>query len=178
MSAQLRFASRMICLLAFGLIALMSGVKAHAQSVTLTSFGAEGYHYDAATGLTTHQPGGWYDDVDDKVNLNIAFNSIPSTGSFGYGVTVDVMYYSGPYASGTLLQSTTKLVYSTGGQIYPGNSNVSLNMFFNTPSNLRASEPAGTQSIIYIYHISGGAGGNGWSGNFSTYTGPNFLVHG
>jgi len=183
MSTQLRFVSRMVCLLVFGLMALMSGPKAHAQSVTLTSFGAEGYHYEWDTATQTyvlkHQPGGWYDDIDsDKVNLNIAFNNIPSTGHFGYGVTVDVMYYSGPYLSGTLLQSTTKLVYSTGGTISPGNSNMSLNSFFDTLTNVRASKPAGTQSIFYIYHVQGSGGGTGWSGSFSTYTGPNFMVHG
>ncbi|MEO7719583.1 MAG: hypothetical protein ABIY70_25550 [Capsulimonas sp.] len=88
------------------------------------------------------------------------------------------MYYSGPYLSGTLLQSTTKLVYSTGGTISSGTSNVPLNMFFNTLGSLRASEPAGTQSIFYIYHVQGGGGGTGWSGSFSTYCSPNFMVHG
>ena len=174
MSTQLCFGSKMVGILAFGLMAVLSGSKAHAQSVALTSFGAIGYH----PGSNTGQPGGWYDDVSDKVNLNIAFNNIPSIGNFGYGITVDIMYYSGPYASGTLLLSTTKSVYNTGGPISPGNSNVSLNMNFNTPAILRASEPAGTQSIFYIYHVAGGGGGNGWSGSFSTYTSPNFLVHG
>ncbi|MEO7719933.1 MAG: hypothetical protein ABIY70_27320 [Capsulimonas sp.] len=44
MSTRLRYAPRTACILAFGLMALMSGAKAHAESVTLTSFSAEGYH--------------------------------------------------------------------------------------------------------------------------------------
>ncbi|MEO7719930.1 MAG: hypothetical protein ABIY70_27305 [Capsulimonas sp.] len=163
MSTQLRFVSRTACIVGFGLMALMSGAKAQAQGVTLTAFGA------------TASPGG-YDHQTDTVNVNIAFNA-SSTGSYGYGITTDVLYYSGPYASGTLLQSTTKFVYSAGGPVSYGVSNASLNMDFNTPASLRASEPAGTQSFIYVYHISGGGGGTGWGGMFSTYGGPSFLSH-
>jgi len=165
MSTQLRFVSRTVCTAAFGLMALMSGVKAHAASVAFTSFS------------TTGSPGGYY-DVTDTINLGAVFNSIPSTGGYGDQIYANVFYYSGPYASGTLLQSGANVVYSNGGSLTLGTNNISANVNLNTPAILRASEPAGTQSIFYIYHVAGGGGGNGWSGSFSTYTSPNFLVHG
>ncbi|MCW3062028.1 MAG: hypothetical protein JWQ02_3849 [Capsulimonas sp.] len=165
MSTQLRFASRMACIAAFGLMALMSGAKAHAQSLTVTSFSATG------------SPGG-YNDVSDTVNFGASFNNIPSIGGYGYAITTDVMYYSGPYLSGTLLQSTSKLVYNSSGSLSPGNNNISANFAVNTPAILRASEPAGTQSIFYIYHVQVSGGCNGWGDSFSTYCTPYFIVHG
>lgn len=165
MSAQLRLVSRMVCVVAFGLMVMMSGIKAHAQSVTLTNFSATG------------SPGGYY-DVTDTVSLGITFNSIPSAGGYGYGIIADVYYYSGPNLSGTLLLSTSNVLYNFSAPLAAGNSNVSANYNFNTPAILRSSEPAGTQSFLYIYDIQGGAGCYGWSGSFGAYSTPYFIVHG
>jgi len=155
----------MVCVVAVGLMVMMSGIKAHAQSVTLTSFSVTG------------SPGG-YNDVTDAVSFGIAFNNIPSAGGCGYAILTDVQYYSGANLSGSLLQSTTQAIYSTGGPLPAGNSNISATLYLNTPAILRASEPVGTQSFLYIYHISGGGGCNGWNGNFAAYCMPYFIVHG
>jgi len=164
MPAQFRLVSRMAYVVAFGLMVMMSGIKAHAQSVTLTSFSATG------------SPGGYY-NVTDTVNLGIAI-SLPSSGGYGYEIFTDVQYYSGPNLSGTMLLSTTNSMYGYTTSLPSGSSNKSATLYFNTPAILRASEPAGTQSFLYVYHISGGAGCNSWNGTFAAYTTPYFIVHG
>ena len=165
MSDQLRLVSRMVCVAAFSLIAMMSGIKAHAQSVTLISFSATG------------SPGG-YNDVTDTVSLGLAFSNIPSNGSYGYGIIAEVYYYSGPNLTGTPLLSTEEELYSNGGPLSSGNSNKSATFSLNTPAILRASEPAGTQSFLYVYVIDGGAGCYDWSGSFGGDSMPYFIVHG
>jgi hypothetical protein len=165
MTAQLRSFSRMVCILAFGLMALMSGTKAHAQSVAITSYNV------------TASPGGYY-NVTDTVSVGATFSNLPYSGGYSCNIIANVYYYSGPYASGTLLQSTTKFLYGTGGPLAAGNSNVSVNTNLDTPCILRASEPVGTQSILYVYTVQLGGGCNGWSGTATT-GGPNaFVVHG
>jgi len=146
-------------------MALMSGVKAHATSVAFTSFS------------TTGSPGGYY-DVTDTINLGAVFNSIPSTGGYGDQIYANVFYYSGPYASGTLLQSGANVVYSNGGSLTLGTNNISANVNLNTPAILRASEPAGTQSILYVYSAVVGGGCMGWSGSATASDGKTYLVHG
>jgi hypothetical protein len=166
MLAQTRFVSRMIGASAvLGLMVLMSGTKAHAQSVTVTNFSSSG------------SPGGYY-DVTDTVSLSVSFNNMTSSGGYGYGINANYYYYSGPYASGTLLGSGSRTVYTYSGPLYTGNNNISNTIYVNTPDLLRASEPVGTQSIVYVYSVSGGGGCNGWGGSFSA-GGPNaFVVHG
>jgi hypothetical protein len=166
MFAQSRFVSRVIGAGAvLSLMLLISGTKAHAQSVTITNFSYTGY------------PGG-YDDVTDTINLGASFNNIPSNGGYGYGIIANVWYYSGPYASGTLLQSGSRTVYNNGGPLSAGNSTISPTVNVNTPALLRASEPAGTQSILYVYSVQVGGGCNGWSGT-ATAGGPTaFVVRG
>jgi hypothetical protein len=165
MTAQFRFLSRMVCLLAFGLMALMWGAKAHAQSVAITSYNVTG------------SPGEYY-NVTDTVSVAATFSNIPSSGGYGCNINANVYYYSGPYASGTLLQSTTKTLYGTGAPLAVGNTNVSVNVNLDTPNILRASKPVGTQSILYVYSVQVGGGCNGWSGT-AMAGGPNaFVVHG
>lgn len=166
MLAQTRFMSRMVGVAAaVGLTVLMSGAKAHAQSASVTNFSSTG------------SPSGYY-DVTDTVNVGITFSNMPSSGGYGYGIIANYYYYSGAYASGTLLGSGSRGVYSTSGSFYSGTSTISNTVYVNTPDLLRASEPAGTQSILYVYTLQGGGGCNGWSGPFSA-GGPNaFVVHG
>ena len=166
MLAQPRFMSRMVGVVAaVGLTVLLSGAKAHAQSAAVTNFSATG------------SPGGYY-DVTDTVNVGITFNNMPSSGSFGYGILANYYYYSGAYAGGTLLGSGTRGVYSGNGAFYAGTSTISNTVYVNTPDLLRASEPAGTQSILYVYSLQGGGGCNGWSGPLSAGSSNAFLVHG
>jgi hypothetical protein len=165
MSAQLRLVSKMVSVAAFSLIVLLPGIKAHAQSVAITNFSATG------------APGGYY-DVTDTVSLGMTFSSIPYAGGYGYSIDADVMYYSGPNLTGTLLLSTTTELYDNGGPLSPGNSKISANINLNTPATLRASEPAGTQSIFYVYTLDGGGGCMGWSGSATAASLPYFVVHG
>src|SRR5665213_4035029 len=123
MPAQFRLVSRMAYVVAFGLMVMMSGIKAHAQSVTLTSFTATG------------SPGGYY-NVTDTVNLGIAI-SLPSSGGYGYEIFTDVQYYSGPNLSGTMLLSTTNSMYGYTTSLPSGSSNKSATLYFNTPAILR-----------------------------------------
>jgi hypothetical protein len=163
MSAQLRFVSRMVCILAFGLMMLMQGTKAHAQA-SITNLSVTGH------------PGG-YDNTSDTVNFNLTFNNVTTSGGYGYGIVANVYYYSGPYASGTLLQSTSKTLYTTSGNLYVGTNNIWANVTLNTPSILRAVEPAGTQSFVYVYVIQAGGGWRDWGGNI-TANGPGFIARG
>jgi len=167
MPVQLRIVSRMVCIIAaFSLMVLMSQTKAQAQSVNITNFSVTG------------TPGGYY-NVTDTVNLSFTFNGIASSGGgYGYGITVAVWYYSGPNLTGTLLQYVpSKLVYNNGGSLVPGTNNISVNFNSNTPAMLRASEPSGTQSFLYVYMVQLGGGCYGWSGSASG-GGPNFVVYG
>lgn len=167
MSAQLRSVSRLTGVAALGLMALLSGTRAHAQSMAITNF------------TTSGNPGGYY-DVTDNVNLTVTFSNIPSQGACGYTIYANTYYYSGPYASGTLLQSVNRSIIGGGQGLPPGNSTLSANLYLNTPSILRASEPAGTQSILYYYTVNAGGGCNGWSGD-SIAGGPwisTYVVHG
>ena len=91
MSTQLRFVSKMACIAAFGLMVLLSGSKANAQA-SITNLSATG------------NPGG-YNNVSDTVNFNLTFTNVTTSGGYGYGINAYVYYYSGPYATGTLLQS-------------------------------------------------------------------------
>ena len=169
MLSQLRFVPRMVGVVAgLGLMVLMSGAKAHAQSVTITNFSYSGY------------PGG-YDDVTDTINIGASYNNIPSNGGYGYGIVANVWYYSGPYASGTLLLTKQTTVNVHTQSLPPGNSTISQTVYVNTPDLLRASEPAGTQSILYYYTLNAGGGCSGWNsstiagGPWSPYM---FIVHG
>ena len=166
MSAHFRFLSRIVGVVAvLGMMVLITGAKAHAQSVTITNFSYSGY------------PGG-YDDVTDTINIGASFSNIPFNGGYGYGIVANVWYYSGPYASGTLLQSGSRAVYNNGGPLSAGNSTISPTVNVNTPALLRASEPAGTQSIVYVYSIQVGGGCNGWSGTATTGGPTAFVVRG
>jgi len=166
MPAQLRIVSRMVCIVAaFSLMVLMSQTRAQAQSVNITNFSVTG------------SPGGYY-NVTDTVNLSFIFSNIPANGGYGYGITTSVWYYSGPNLTGSLLQYVpSKLIYNNGGSLVPGNNTFSVSFNSNTPDILRASEPAGTQSFLYVYVVQLGGGCNGWSGSTSA-GGPNFVVHG
>jgi hypothetical protein len=166
MLVQPRFVSRMIGVAAaVGLTVLMSGVKAQASSASVTTFSYTG------------SPSGYY-DVTDTVNVGITFYYMASSGSYGYGIIANYYYYSGPYASGTLLGSGSRGVYSSNGAFYSGTSTISNTVYVNTPDLLRASEPAGTQSILYVYSLQGGGGCYGWSGPFSAGGSTAFVVHG
>jgi hypothetical protein len=163
MTAQLRFFSRMVCLLAFGLMALMSGPKAHAQA-SITNLSATGH------------PGG-YDNVSDTVNFNLTFSYVSTNGGYNYSINAYAMYYSGPNATGTLLQTTSTQLYSTSGPLYPGTDNIWANVNLNTPAIFRAMEPAGTQSFRYVYVVQANGGWRDWSGSV-TNGGPTCVVHG
>ncbi|MEO7719582.1 MAG: hypothetical protein ABIY70_25545 [Capsulimonas sp.] len=164
MKTQLRFASRMACIVAFGLVALMAGAKAHAQSATITNLSATG------------QPGG-YDNVSDTVNFNLTFTWVSTYGGYNYSINAYAMYYSGPNATGTLLQTTSAQLYSTSGPLYPGSNNIWANVNLNTPAIFRAMEPVGTQSFRYVYVVQASGGWRDWSGSV-TNGGPNCVVHG
>jgi hypothetical protein len=58
-------------------------------------------------------PGGYY-DAWDTVNLSVSFYNVPSQGACGYSVVANASYYSGPYASGTLLKSASTTVLVPG----------------------------------------------------------------
>jgi hypothetical protein len=169
MLTQPRFVSKVVgAVAALGLMVLVSGTRAHAQSMAITSFTTSGY------------PGGYY-DVTDTANISVSFYNIPSQGACGYSLVANTYYYSGPYASGTLLQSTKTTVKSYTQGLPPGNSTISQTVNVNTPDLLRASEPAGTGSILYYYTLNAGGGCNSWNGS-SIAGGPwspyMFVVHG
>ena len=169
MSTQPRFVSKVVGSVAvFSLMVLMSGTRAHAQSMAITNF------------TTSGNPGGYY-DVTDTANLSVSFYNIPAQGGCGYSLVANTYYYSGPYASGTLLQSTRITVKVSTQSLPPGNSTLTQTVNANTPDLLRASEPAGTGSILYYYTLMAGGGCNGWNSS-SIAGGPwnpyMFVVHG
>jgi hypothetical protein len=169
MVSQPRFVSNVVGAAAvLGLMVLMSGTRAHAQSMAITNF------------TTSGNPGGYY-DVTDTANLSVSFYNIPAQGACGYSLVANTYYYSGPYASGTLLQSVKTYVHSYSQGLPPGNSTLTQTVNVNTPDLLRASEPAGTGSIHDYYPLCAGGGCNGWNassiagGPWSPYM---FVVHG
>jgi hypothetical protein len=165
MLTQLRFLSKMAGIVAvFGLMALMSGTRAQAQSMSITDFSYTG------------SPGGYY-DVTDTVHVGLEIDGNPYSGGYGYSILAYTYYYSGANGSGTLLQTTTTTLYSHSAPIGPGNTYVSDYVNLNTPDILRASEPAGTQSFRYVYILQAGGGGYNWSRQLTT-GGPTNLVHG
>jgi hypothetical protein len=170
MLAQFRFVPRIIATIAiFGAMMVMSGTKSHAQSLSIKNLYASG------------SPGG-YNDVTDTVNFGIEFDGVVYGGGYSYTVVAVAYYYSGANGTGTILQNTgTQLYNYTGGTVYNGNNYIPYSLNFNTPDILRASEPAGTQSIRYFYlvHTDGGCynGYTTWNGQ-ATATGPYNLVHG
>jgi hypothetical protein len=169
MSAKLRFLSKLIGgAAALGLMVLMSGATAHAQSASIPYFYGSG------------SPAGYY-DVTDTLNFAIEYDGLYA-GSYEYTVLASTTYYSGANGTGTVLGSTNITLYSSNS--IPINSTYNYNSYslnLNTPGTLRASEPAGTQSIRYQYVIyTGGGGYNGyttWSGGTGS-AGPTNIVHG
>ena len=165
MPAPLRFVSRMVGLAAvLSLMVMMSGTRAHAQSVSITNFNV------------SWSPGGYY-DVTDTINVGLEYDGIVYSGGYGYAIMAYVYYYSGANGTGTLLQSTSTSLYNSSGPLHAGNNYITGTINLNTPDILRASEPAGTQSFRYVYVIHAGGGCYGWSGNTQA-GGQNNLVHG
>jgi hypothetical protein len=174
MSATLRFAPKIVGVAVFGLMAMMSGARAHAQSqsITIPNFSVSG------------SPGG-YNDVTDTLNFGIEFDGVVYGGSYEYTVLAVTTYYAGANGAGTVLGNTNVSLYSSPSiGVHSGNNYNAYTLNFNTPGTLRASEPAGTQSIRYQYVIYAGGGcglyygsNQSWSGGTNS-AGPTNIVHG
>lgn len=170
MSGKLRILSKLIGgAVALGLMVLVSGSSARAESFSIP--------YLYATG----SPAG-YNDVTDTINFAVEFDDVHYGGGYSGELFAVVSYYSGANGTGAVLGSSQVGIYAIPNtNVGPGNHTNSYTTTSNTPALLRASEPAGTQSIVYQYVVYAGGGYGIQYGTVNVSAnraGPIFTVHG